>query len=59
MNRRIVVVTPHSAWYSEQSTRGLEEQAMAEVLRVLNGGRARYNIHPEARTKIYTTRKCV
>jgi D-3-phosphoglycerate dehydrogenase len=41
------VVTPHAAWYSEQSTERLKEQGMEEVIRVLNGGRPRYVVNPE------------
>jgi len=41
------VVTPHAAWYSEQSTERLKEQGMEEVVRVLNGARPRYAVNPE------------
>jgi D-3-phosphoglycerate dehydrogenase len=41
------IVTPHAAWYSEQSTRRLKEQGMEEVIRVLNGARPRYIVNPE------------
>jgi D-3-phosphoglycerate dehydrogenase len=41
------IVTPHTAWYSEQSTERLKKQGMEEVLRVLNGGRPRYVVNPE------------
>jgi D-3-phosphoglycerate dehydrogenase len=41
------IVTPHTAWYSEQSTERLGEQGMEEVIRVLNGGRPRYVVNPE------------
>jgi D-3-phosphoglycerate dehydrogenase len=42
-----VIVTPHSAWYSEQSTERLKEQGMEEVIRVLNGARPWYVVNPE------------
>ncbi|UCF96177.1 MAG: C-terminal binding protein [Spirochaetaceae bacterium] len=42
-----VIITPHAAWYSEQSTQRLKEQGMEEVVRVLNGARPRYVINPE------------
>ncbi len=42
-----VIVTPHSAWYSEQSTERLRERGMEEVVRVLNGARPRYMVNPE------------
>jgi D-3-phosphoglycerate dehydrogenase len=42
------IVTPHAAWYSEQSTERLREQGMQEVIRVLNGERPRYIVNPEA-----------
>jgi D-3-phosphoglycerate dehydrogenase len=41
------IVTPHAAWYSEQSTERLKEQGMEEVIRVLNGARPRYAVNPE------------
>jgi D-3-phosphoglycerate dehydrogenase len=41
------IVTPHAAWYSEQSTERLKEQGMEEVVRVLNGARPRYVVNPE------------
>jgi D-3-phosphoglycerate dehydrogenase len=42
-----VIVTPHTAWYSEQSTERLKEQGMDEVVRVLKGARPRYIVNPE------------
>jgi D-3-phosphoglycerate dehydrogenase len=42
------IVTPHTAWYSEQSTERLREQGMEEVLRVLNGQRPRFVVNPAA-----------
>jgi D-3-phosphoglycerate dehydrogenase len=42
------IVTPHAAWYSQQSTERLKEQGMEEVIRVLNGHRPRYAVNPEA-----------
>jgi D-3-phosphoglycerate dehydrogenase len=41
------IVTPHAAWYSEQSTERLKEQGMEEVIRVLNGARPRYAVNLE------------
>ena len=41
------IVTPHAAWYSEQSTERLKQQGMEEVVRVLNGARPRYVVNPE------------
>ena len=41
------IVTPHAAWYSEQSTERLKEQGMEEVVRVLNGARPRYIVNPD------------
>ena len=42
------IVTPHAAWYSERSLHRLKEQGMDEVIRVLNGGRPRFAVNPEA-----------
>lgn len=36
-----VVVTPHSAWYSEQAFRALKDEAAWEVVRVLSGAAPR------------------
>jgi D-3-phosphoglycerate dehydrogenase len=36
-----IVVTPHSAWYSEEAFRMLKEEVAYEVVRVLDGGRPR------------------
>lgn len=41
------IITPHAAWYSEQSTDRLKEQGMEEVVRVLNGARPRYVVNPQ------------
>jgi len=41
------IITPHAAWYSEQSTERLKEQGMEEVVRVLKGSRPRYVVNPE------------
>ena len=41
------IITPHAAWYSEQSTERLKEQGMEEVVRVLSGARPRYVVNPE------------
>ncbi len=41
------VVTPHIAWYSEESFKKDMEQGMDEVIRVLNGRRPRYIVNPE------------
>jgi D-3-phosphoglycerate dehydrogenase len=42
-----VVVTPHVAWYSEDSMERLKLQGMNEVIRVLNGKRPWYVVNPE------------
>jgi len=47
LNCSNAIITPHTAWYSEQSTERLKEQGMEEVLRVLNGLRPRYCVNPE------------
>jgi len=36
-----VIVTPHAAWYSEESYEALKTEAAREVVRVLSGGRPR------------------
>jgi len=48
LNCSKAIITPHTAWYSEQSTERLKEQGMDEVVRVLNGFRPRYAVNPEA-----------
>ncbi|WP_162224652.1 C-terminal binding protein [Halorussus amylolyticus] len=41
-----VVVTPHVAWYSEESKREVRRKAAEEVRRVLVGERAEYEVEP-------------
>ena len=42
-----ITVTPHSAWYSEESMDKVKEQGMDEVVRVLQGKRPWYAVNPE------------
>lgn len=42
-----VIITPHAAWYTEESLERLKDQGMDEVIRVLNGGRPRNVVNPE------------
>jgi D-3-phosphoglycerate dehydrogenase len=42
-----VIITPHIAWYSEESFERDMEQGMDELIRVLNGNRPRYIVNPE------------
>jgi len=46
-----IIVTPHTAWYTEDSIERLKNLGMDEVVRVLNGKRARYVLNPEVLTK--------
>lgn len=41
------IVTPHAAWYTEESLERLKNQGMDEVIRVLNGKRPRNVVNPE------------
>jgi len=41
------IVTPHSAWYTEESLERLKNQGVDEVIRVLNGKRPRHVVNPE------------
>jgi D-3-phosphoglycerate dehydrogenase len=43
-----LIVTPHVAWYSENSMERLKNQGMDEVIRVLRGERPRFIVNPEA-----------
>jgi D-3-phosphoglycerate dehydrogenase len=47
LNCSNAIITPHAAWYSEQSTERLREQGMEEVVRALKGSRPRYCVNPE------------
>lgn len=47
LNLPNAVVTPHIAWYSEESHRRNMEQAMDELVGVLQGKRPRYVVNPE------------
>ncbi len=42
-----VILTPHSAWYSEDALKSLQRLAAEEVARVLKGGLPRSLINPE------------
>jgi phosphoglycerate dehydrogenase-like enzyme len=42
-----LIVTPHAAWYAEESLERLKEIGMDEVVRVLNGKRPRFVVNPE------------
>ncbi len=42
-----VIVTPHAAWYSENSMERLREQGMDEVIRALEGKRPKNLVNPE------------
>lgn len=42
-----IVVTPHIAWYSEQSYRKNQELAMDELTRVIGGRRPQYIVNPD------------
>ena len=43
-----VIVTPHSAWYSEEGRSDLKRRAAEEAVRVLQGERPRHCVNPEA-----------
>ncbi len=43
-----VIVTPHAAWYSEESSETLKSEAAREVVRVLSGGRPRSPVNQPA-----------
>lgn len=42
-----IIVTPHIAWYSEESLRNLMEYSTDEITRVLKGKRPRWILNPE------------
>jgi D-3-phosphoglycerate dehydrogenase len=42
------IVTPHTAWYSEEAQKLLQREAARAVVAVLKGGRPRSLINPEA-----------
>ena len=47
MQRQNVVLTPHVAWYSEDSMDNLHRMATEEVIRVLEGGQPRSLLNPD------------
>ena len=47
LNCERLIVTPHAAWYSEESLDRLKNYGMDEVVRVLNGKRPRFVVNPE------------
>ena len=46
-----VVITPHMAWYSEDSLIELRRQATMEIIRVLQGGRPNSWLNPEVKPR--------
>ena len=48
MRMQNVVVTPHTAWYSEESLVRLKAQGMDEIVGVLTGKSPRFLVNPEA-----------
>ncbi len=47
LNISNAIVTPHVAWYSEESFKNDMVQGMDEIVNVLNGHRPRYIVNPE------------
>jgi len=47
LNMPNTIVTPHVAWYSEDSIERLKNFGMDEVIRVLKGKRPRFVVNPE------------
>jgi D-3-phosphoglycerate dehydrogenase len=47
LNCERLIVTPHAAWYAEESLERLKSFGMDEVVRVLNGKRPRFCVNPE------------
>jgi len=47
-----VIITPHSAWYSEESLANLQRMAVEEVVRVLKGEHPRSLVNPEVLSNI-------
>ncbi|MGQ9629320.1 MAG: C-terminal binding protein [bacterium] len=47
-----IVITPHSAWYSEDSMVELQTTYTQDVIRVLSGRWPRFLVNPEVKTKI-------
>ena len=42
-----LIVTPHAAWYSQESLQRVKDQGLDEVVRVLKGLRPWYAVNPE------------
>lgn len=47
-----VLITPHAAWYSEESTEALKTEVAREVVRVLSGGRPRSPVNEPAERRL-------
>jgi len=43
-----VIITPHAAWYSEEARSDLKRRVAEEAVRVLQGGRPRHCVNPDA-----------
>jgi D-3-phosphoglycerate dehydrogenase len=46
-----VVITPHSAWYTEEAQQSLQQQAAQEIIRALSGERLLNLANPAVITK--------
>ncbi|GAJ21419.1 unnamed protein product [marine sediment metagenome] len=47
LNLENVIITPHSAFYSEQALKDLQYKAVQEVIRVLTGENPKSCVNPE------------
>jgi len=52
LNMPNVVITPHSAWYTEEAQQSLQQQAAQEIIRALSGERLLNLANPAVITKM-------
>ena len=52
LNMPNVVITPHSAWYTEEAQQSLQQQAAQEIIRALSGERLLSLANPAVLTKM-------
>lgn len=49
-NLKNVILTPHAAWYSEESTRSIREKILEDIFLFFNGQKPRFQINKEVKS---------
>ena len=57
LNMEEVILTPHAAWYSEESERELKRKSAQNIVDVLNGYYPDYMVNPSVKSKLRLSEK--